>query len=244
VAGVTAEEIERVLGRLAVHVALLDEAGVIIDVNARWREFGAKGGLALPDGGIGTNYLRHCAFADEHSPRIVEGVTQLLSGKLQCFTFFYPCHSDEELRWFLLVGLPCGSGAAMLHVDVTSFLVLYMDGFPQADVAVATPQHGSMAGFRAALEKSMASAVGLRAQASAADGKSPAQGRIHDLLSKRQREVLDLLATGRSNAEIARALSISPNTVKIHVSEILFRLGLQSRAQAMLYALDQRPAAD
>ena len=48
--------------------------------------------------------------------------------------------------------------------------------------------------------------------------------------------MLRLLATGRSNKEIARELAIGEQTVKSHVSNILSKLGVQSRTQAALYA--------
>lgn len=53
-----------------------------------------------------------------------------------------------------------------------------------------------------------------------------------DLLSEREREVLEALAEGHSNKLIARALDISPHTVKRHVANILDKLGLASRGQA------------
>jgi DNA-binding NarL/FixJ family response regulator len=53
-----------------------------------------------------------------------------------------------------------------------------------------------------------------------------------DLLSERQREVLALLALGRSNDEIARRLFISRNTVKFHLREIYSRLGVRNRVEA------------
>jgi DNA-binding NarL/FixJ family response regulator len=55
-------------------------------------------------------------------------------------------------------------------------------------------------------------------------------------LTEREAEVLRLLAQGKANKEIAAALSIGEKTVKTHVSNILMKLGVQSRTQAALYA--------
>jgi DNA-binding NarL/FixJ family response regulator len=56
-------------------------------------------------------------------------------------------------------------------------------------------------------------------------------------LTEREREVLDLLADGHDNAEIARRLYISQNTVKNHVAAILAKLGVSNRLQAALQAV-------
>ncbi|HEY9222664.1 MAG TPA: LuxR C-terminal-related transcriptional regulator, partial [Variovorax sp.] len=56
-----------------------------------------------------------------------------------------------------------------------------------------------------------------------------------DPLSAREREVLALLAEGRSNKLIARALDLSLHTVKRHVANILTKLALDSRTQAAAY---------
>lgn len=55
-------------------------------------------------------------------------------------------------------------------------------------------------------------------------------------LTERETDVLRLLAQGKANKEIARALTIGEKTVKTHVSNILMKLGVQSRTQAALYA--------
>jgi DNA-binding CsgD family transcriptional regulator len=56
-------------------------------------------------------------------------------------------------------------------------------------------------------------------------------------LSSRQLEVLRLIAAGRSNAQIAEALVISPNTVGRHVSNIFDKTGAANRAEATAYAM-------
>ncbi|MFF3905580.1 response regulator [Streptomyces sp. NPDC001848] len=72
----------------------------------------------------------------------------------------------------------------------------------------------------------------LLSQEEAATG----QGRAGSL-TEREREVLALIADGRSNREIARALVLSEKTVKTHVSNILMKLDLADRTQAALWAV-------
>jgi DNA-binding NarL/FixJ family response regulator len=57
-------------------------------------------------------------------------------------------------------------------------------------------------------------------------------------LSEREREVAQLVATGRSNAEIASQLYLSEATIKSHIARILARLGLRDRVQVAVYAYE------
>lgn len=58
-------------------------------------------------------------------------------------------------------------------------------------------------------------------------------------LTSREREIFDLITAGMSNNEVARALVLSEKTVKFHVSNLLRKLGVRNRAQAIVWAWDQ-----
>lgn len=60
-----------------------------------------------------------------------------------------------------------------------------------------------------------------------------------DVLSPREREVLALVAEGRTNKAIAAALFVSPNTVKTHVTSLLHKLGADTRVQLAAIATKQ-----
>ena len=67
--------------------------------------------------------------------------------------------------------------------------------------------------------------------------RSPKPQEMVEPLTDREREVLILVAQGRTNKEIGRHLNISERTARTHVSNILGKLGLASRTQAALYAV-------
>jgi DNA-binding CsgD family transcriptional regulator len=80
-----------------------------------------------------------------------------------------------------------------------------------------------------------------------AEEPTPADELARFGLTEREREVLLLLAAGRSNPEIARTLFISAKTASVHVSNILAKLGVGGRVEAAAVAhrlgvVDQSPA--
>ena len=83
--------------------------------------------------------------------------------------------------------------------------------------------------------------------------RRPEAGRISppslDVLTDREVEVLELVARGLSNAEIAERLYVSPATAKTHVARLLMKLNARDRAQLIIVAYEsglitpQTPAA-
>ena len=85
-------------------------------------------------------------------------------------------------------------------------------------------------------EALLSPAVAARLVRAVADGGAP--GALErDRLTRREREVLELIARGRSNKRIALELEISEKTVKAHVGHLLAKLGVSDRTQAALLAV-------
>lgn len=99
----------------------------------------------------------------------------------------------------------------------------------------APPPPGPAAPAAAAPAPPPLSGLPVPAAAAAVAGAAP-QGL--ELLSPREREILQLIAQGDSNKAIGRTLDIAETTVKIHVQHILRKLGLTSRVQAAVFAVN------
>ncbi|MGP3962883.1 response regulator [Nonomuraea sp. 3N208] len=102
---------------------------------------------------------------------------------------------------------------------------LYKDVDPTALVQAVRAVHGGQVLLAPEAAEAMLSTAG------APDVPAPVP------LTDREREVLALIAAGRSNREIARSLAVAEKTVKTHVSNVLMKLGVQDRTQAALYAV-------
>jgi DNA-binding NarL/FixJ family response regulator len=73
----------------------------------------------------------------------------------------------------------------------------------------------------------------------ASETRTPPRPVSADVLSSREREVLELLARGCTNREIAEQLVITPSTVKVHVEHILAKLRVSDRTQAAVQAFER-----
>jgi signal transduction histidine kinase/DNA-binding response OmpR family regulator/CHASE3 domain sensor protein len=90
---------------LPTHIAILDEAGVILATNRAWREFAQANGGELERLGDGVNYLMVCDGADGKRCREAEqfaaGIRSVMTGKQEDFFLEYAAHSPTERRWFI-----------------------------------------------------------------------------------------------------------------------------------------------
>ena len=70
----------------------------------------------------------------------------------------------------------------------------------------------------------------------AREKKKPSVTRTRDELTSRERSIVEFIARGRSNKEIARELGVAPETIKTHLKRIFQKLSAESRAQAVVRA--------
>jgi DNA-binding CsgD family transcriptional regulator len=163
----------------------------------------------------------------------------------------------EEAPGFVVVGVTATSSSASPQaasfdvVVIQSPQVLRPAPFPGAQVPTLYllsdegSQSKELTGKNAVLSRN-ASAPQIRAAAmavaaglqiartnSSAAAENETELAFIEPLTDRELRVLNLLAEGLSNPQIARLLSISPNTVKFHVSSIISKLGATSRTEAV-----------
>ena len=124
-----ARRLQTILDALPEHIAVLDQSGVIVMVNAAWRRFAkANGDSDLSKSGIGINYLNVCQAGNHEDGSIAtvasRGLRSVLEGSASAFSLEYPCHSPTEQRWFMMNVAPItGSdfGAVVSHVNISSW---------------------------------------------------------------------------------------------------------------------------
>lgn len=118
--------------------------------------------------------------------------------------------------------------------EVTHLLNVVMD------VSQPPKEHRPSAAERQAARRAREHASGVLRIFGIAPG--PADRKSPEALSRREKQVADLLAPGLTNSAIAQRLNLSPNTISSHVAHILSKLGFRSRAQVAAWVVEQRLA--
>jgi len=159
---------------------------------------------------------------------------------------------DVVLMDLLMPVLDGIAATATIHQELPETEVIAMTSVLESATVIGAIKAGAIgyllkdtqaAELRRMIKAAAAGQVQLSPQASAylmqvvrADEKHV--DKVRETLTTRETEVLRLLAQGQSNKEIARQLQLVEDTVKTHVRHILAKLGVQSRTQAVLCAID------
>jgi DNA-binding CsgD family transcriptional regulator len=109
----------------------------------------------------------------------------------------------------------------------------------EADAARLAHQKGATPAIAAAAESVRARLVEIVGELRRFTRPGEAPGELPSPLTRRQREVLILVAEGRSLKQMAAILGVSPKTVEFHKAALTGRLGIRTTAQLTRYAIEQ-----
>lgn len=117
-----------ILDALPLTLAVIDQDGVIVETNGQWQQFGLNNDIDPSYLESGVNYLDICERGDdEFAEKAYRGLSDILAGESDEFTLEYPCHGDEENRWFLMKARPLGGRSGnyvlIVHLDITQRVV-------------------------------------------------------------------------------------------------------------------------
>ena len=94
------------LDALSSHIAILDEHGTILEVNAAWHRFACENKFQGDHHGVGENYLKVCDSVSgpgsESASAVAGGIRAVIAGQTGEFRLEYPCHSPHQQRWFVV----------------------------------------------------------------------------------------------------------------------------------------------
>lgn len=166
---------------------------------------------------------------DNHLPGVsgIDAIADLKALVPQCHVIMLTVSEDEA------------DLATALHAGAQGYLLKTTEG-PALTDAIRRARRGesvvSPEMMGKLVEVFRAQGAGAADVAVVADEPEPSGS----ALSPREEEVLHEIAQGASNKQIARTLDIAETTVKIHVQHILRKLGLRSRVQAAIYAIERQ----
>jgi DNA-binding NarL/FixJ family response regulator len=158
---------------------------------------------------------------DIHMPRCtgLEAIPQILQSCPQTRIVMLTVSDDDQ---DLFTAIKSGAFGYLLKDIEPSLLFLMLDGVRRGEAPIAGVMATKILNEFRQREKS-------------AEPANP----VLDELTSREAEVLGLVSNGASNREIAASLSITENTVKMHLRNILDKLHLHNRVQATAYAVRQ-----
>jgi DNA-binding CsgD family transcriptional regulator len=171
---------------------------------------------------LGEHYVAGRLTADEHAARCDAAAEARTGADLQAVLAGLPERRRDEALRVHAAGFAVGSAALLVSWWFTR------------DPTPAPSDEG--AGYYWAVWVVLAWAALFAAHAARSRLRRPAPARRFDALTPREQEILDLVAQGKANKEIAAALGISERTARTHVSHVLRKLGVTSRTQAALLA--------
>lgn len=96
--------LQATIDALATHIAILDESGRIIAINASWRHFAEINNYTHPEYGLGVNYLEVCRAATgsdaPEAAQVAEGIRQVMAGQRRQFYLEYYCPGPYQRQWY------------------------------------------------------------------------------------------------------------------------------------------------
>ncbi len=130
-----AERMSAILNTLPANIALLDDKGVIVDVNAEWKRFAEESHDRGNNYGIGVNYIKIAAAslgADEKDGKaMARGINAVLKTKRREFVYEYPSNVSGVKRWFRMIVTPLKgksyTGAVVMHIDISELRRLELE---------------------------------------------------------------------------------------------------------------------
>ena len=153
---------------------------------------------------------------------------------------------DVVLMDLIMPGMDGAAAAAAIRAEMPDTEVVALTSVLEDASVIGAVRAGAIGyllknteadALRKAIRAAAAGQVQLSPEAAARLMREVRAPESPEALSERETEVLRLVAQGRANKQIAAQLHIGEKTVKTHVSNILAKLGVQSRTQAALYAV-------
>lgn len=120
------KKLASILNTLPANIALLNEHGVIMDVNDEWKKFAKHNNCSKDDCGLGESYetisAESIGLEEKDRPAVVKGIDSVLKHKTKEFVFEYSWAKAGQQRWFRMVTMPLlenNSGAVVMHIDIS-----------------------------------------------------------------------------------------------------------------------------